>query len=85
MEPLFNPKRHDPIWTEDDRESRKTPYYYRSFSCFFTKIFTMNFKLPHDILCRRAAHDNRRSRRSQTALRALMAYCLWPKELDFNH
>ena len=36
-------------------------YYYCSFSCFFTKIFSMDFKLPHDILCRRAAHDNRRA------------------------
>ena len=26
---------------------------------------TMNFKFPHDILCSRTAHDNRRSRRSR--------------------
>jgi hypothetical protein len=25
----------------------------------------MDLELPHDILCRRAAHDNRRSRRSR--------------------
>ena len=39
----------------------KISYYYCSFSCFFTKLFSMDFKLPHDILCRRAAHDNRRA------------------------
>ena len=37
---------------------------------FFTKIFSMNIKLPHDILCRRAAYDNRRAAGAQPLSRS---------------
>ena len=36
-------------------------YYYRSFSCFFAKIFLNGHELSHDILCISRSDDNRRT------------------------
>ena len=45
------------LWTE----FRAFSYYYRSFSCFFAKIFLNGHELSHDILCISRSDDNRRT------------------------
>ncbi len=40
---------------------RALSYYYRSFSCFFAKIFLNGHELSHDILCISRSDDNRRT------------------------